>query len=79
VRKALDADRANRRPRGRPKNDYNAEADVNISLRPAGNSAAYALRRLERCRPDLLDRVLAGEISAHAGMIEAGFRKRALK
>jgi hypothetical protein len=34
------------------------------------------LRRLERYRPDILDRVLAGETSAHAGMVEAGFRKR---
>jgi hypothetical protein len=33
------------------------------------------LRRLERHRPDILDRVLAGELSVHAGMIEAGFRK----
>jgi hypothetical protein len=34
------------------------------SKRPSGNSAAAALRRLERCRPDLLDRVLAGGLSA---------------
>jgi hypothetical protein len=54
---------------------YNCGADVHISPRPWGNSAA-ALRRLERYRPDILDRVLAGEMSAHAGMIEAGFRKR---
>ena len=34
------------------------------------------LRRLERYRPDILDRVLAREISAHAGVVEAAFRKR---
>jgi hypothetical protein len=75
VRKVLDADRANRRPAGRPKILDNNEGDVQ-DLAPTGNSAAAALRRLERYRPDILDRVLAGEISAHAGMIEAGFRKR---
>jgi hypothetical protein len=44
-----------------------------------GNSAAAALRRLERSRPDILDRVLAGELSPHAGMLEAGFRRRPAK
>jgi hypothetical protein len=76
MRKTLDADRQNRRPPGRPKTVYNANANVHNSGRPSGNSAAAALRRLERQRPDLLDRVLAGELSAHAAMIEAGFRKR---
>jgi hypothetical protein len=75
VRKRLDADRQNRRPPGRPKTVYNAISVVPGS-RPAGNSAAAALRRLERARPDILDRVLAGELSAHAGMVEAGFRQR---
>jgi hypothetical protein len=76
ARKVLDADRANRRPAHRyiDRDVYNGSRDVHI--RPSGNSAAAALRRLERYRPDILDRVLAGEISAHAGMVEAGFRKR---
>jgi hypothetical protein len=76
IRKALDADRQKRRPPGRPKIVYNSEHDVHGFERPSGNSAAAALRRFERHRPDLLDRVLAGEISAHTGMVEAGFRKR---
>jgi hypothetical protein len=76
MRKILDADRQNRRPPGRPKTVYNAERDVHSS-RAAGNSAAAALRRLERQRPDLLDLVLAGALSAHAAMIEAGLRKPA--
>jgi hypothetical protein len=58
---------------------YNGDCDVHIFQRPSGNSAAAALRRLERHRPDLLDRVLAGEVSAHAAMVEAGFRKRSLR
>jgi hypothetical protein len=75
VRKALDADRSNRRAAGRPKIVYNDEADIHKLERPSGTSRAAPLRRLERHRPDRLDRVLAGELSAHAGMVEAGFRK----
>jgi hypothetical protein len=73
------ADRANRRPAGRPKkgeaeNVDNKNSVIN-SFRPSGTSAAYALRKLREQRPDIHARVLAGEITAHAGMIEAGFRK----
>jgi hypothetical protein len=45
-------------------------------MRPTGNSAAAAMRRLRKDCPDIYFRVLAGEVSAHAGMIEAGFRKK---
>jgi hypothetical protein len=34
------------------------------------------MRRLRKDRPDTHARVLAGEITPHAGMIEAGFRKK---
>jgi hypothetical protein len=40
-----------------------------------GNSVGYATRSLERHRPDLLARVEAGELSAHAAMLEAGLKK----
>lgn len=43
---------------------------------PTGNSRETALRRLRKDRPDLLERVLASELSPHAAMIEAGFRKK---
>jgi hypothetical protein len=39
-----------------------------------GTSRQYALRRLRNNRPDIHARVLAGELSPHAAMIEAGFR-----
>lgn len=39
------------------------------------DDASYALARLRRDRPDLHARVLAGEISANAAMVLAGFRK----
>lgn len=44
---------------------------------PTSRAAAYDIARLRRDRPDILPRVLAGEISANAGMVEAGFRKPA--
>jgi DNA (cytosine-5)-methyltransferase 1 len=69
----LDAfDRASQRPAHRPAKSKN----VHSSGRPSGNSAAAFLRRLRAARPDLHARVLAGEISAYAGMIEAGWRTR---
>lgn len=40
------------------------------------DDASYAIARLRRDRPDIHQRVLAGELSPHAGMIEAGFRKK---
>jgi hypothetical protein len=47
----------------------------NVNVRPMGNSRDAALRRLGKDRPDLHKRVLAQELSAHAAMVEAGFRK----
>lgn len=41
-----------------------------------GNSRAYSIARLKRDRPDLADMVIAGELSANAAAVEAGFRKR---
>lgn len=38
--------------------------------------ATYALRRLKRDAPELAAQVIAGEISANAAAIQAGFRKR---
>jgi hypothetical protein len=72
------ADRQNLRPGHRPKKSetvYNGDRIVNTSGRPAGNTRAYALRRLREQRPDIHARVLTGELSPHAGMVEADFRK----
>ncbi len=43
---------------------------------PTGNRTDAALRRLRKDRPDLHQRVINKELSAHAAMIEAGFRKK---
>lgn len=41
-----------------------------------GDSVGYCLRRLGKSRPDLLEKVRAGDLSAHAAMVEAGFKER---
>jgi hypothetical protein len=43
---------------------------------PTGTSKSRALRKLRTDAPEIHTRVIAGEISPHAGMVEAGFRKR---
>jgi hypothetical protein len=45
----------------------------NMNVSPIGTSRDHALRRLRDHRPDLHERVLAGELSPHRAMIEAGF------
>lgn len=44
--------------------------------KPKGNSRSYAVSRLQREAPELFAKVAAGEISANAAAIKAGFRKR---
>lgn len=41
-----------------------------------GNQRTYTLARLHRDRPDLAEKVEAGELSANAAAIEAGFRRK---
>jgi len=49
----------------------------NVTIKPErGNKRAYTLDRLKRERPDLFQLVVAGELSANAAAIEAGFRKK---
>jgi hypothetical protein len=63
------------------KGDYTRAAIPDVirdSRRPRqyGTSREEALRRLAKDRPDLHARVMAGELSAHAAAIEAGFRAK---
>ena len=46
------------------------------SHRPTGTTSTQALRRLRKDRPDLHAEVLAGNTSAHAAMVTAGFRPK---
>ena len=63
--------------------DWNTHPDPKVILdniqdnkAPTGTSKDAALRRLRKDRADLHEKVIAGEISAHAAMIDAGFRKK---
>lgn len=62
-------DRALQNPVGRPEKVNN----INDSA-PRGTSKDYALRRLRTDAPRLHEDVLAGRLTAHAAMVQAGFR-----
>jgi hypothetical protein len=70
-------DQAIRNPNGRPPKKETLH-NVQGSLAPTGNTHSAALRRLHKSRPDLLSKVLKGELSSNSAMIEAGFRQKSL-
>lgn len=73
---ALDAlDRAVQAPVGTNQHSREDVANSN-SHRPTGTTSTQALRRLRKDRPDLHAEVLAGNTSAHAAMVTAGFRPK---
>lgn len=61
-----------------PSHKHISDVDIINVKRPDGTSATAALRRLRKDRPDLHERVIAGEVSPHAAMVAAGFRVRSL-
>jgi hypothetical protein len=65
---------------GGDRKSEHAIKDANSNLdeleKPTGTTRRYALRRLRKDRPDLHARVLGGELSANAAMVEAGFRRK---
>lgn len=66
---------------GRHGGDRRSEEAVNdqgdnVTLKERGNARSYIMARLDRDRPDLLERVVAGDLSANAAAIEAGFKKK---
>lgn len=63
-------------PTGKHGMNQHTRGDDNVMSSEQGNDPTYACRRLLRDRPDLFERVDAGELSPHAAAIEAGFRKR---
>lgn len=64
-------DRAYQRGSGRPEILHKIQDKA-----PYGTSRAAGLRRLRKDRPDLHAEVLAGRLSTHAAMVQAGFRHR---
>ena len=71
-------DRACQGKHGGDHRSQDAQSNVdNVHVdRPSGNTESAALRRLRKDREDLHTRVLQGELSAHAAMVEAGYRKK---
>jgi len=73
-------DKATKREPGDGKNQYTKQEClvdiINEAERPTGTSRDYAIRRLRKDRPDLLEKVIAGQLSAHAAAVEAGHRKK---
>ena len=53
-------------------NGYNKDRSNIMNMNDRGQT--YTLRRLDRDHPELFGRVKAGELSANAAAIEAGFR-----
>jgi hypothetical protein len=53
--------------------------DSNTTSRNKTRGKEYTIARLQRDRPDLAERVIAGELSANAAAIQAGFRKKPIK
>jgi hypothetical protein len=50
--------------------------NVNEVERPAGNSRAYSIDRVQReCDPETVAAVMAGEMSANAALVRAGLRE----
>lgn len=68
-------DRALQRQPGRPTETLD---NIQGSDAPAGTSQRASLRRLRKDAPELHADVLAGRLSAHAAMVEAGFRHRTI-
>lgn len=79
---AIDAiDRATRLPVGTNQHRmpfHNVQGHSANEKAPTGNRSDTALRRLRDDRPDLHARVLAKDLSPHAAMREAGFRRPTL-
>jgi hypothetical protein len=73
---------SSRRRRGRRKRSLHQHGTnqhtcpTAIPTSSVGRGKAYDLARLQRDRPDLHKRVVAGELSANKAMIIAGFRKQ---
>jgi hypothetical protein len=55
-----------------------SKVDNVTPAQPDGNARAAALRRLRKDAPELHADVLAGRLSAHAAMVQAGFRHRTI-
>lgn len=78
-KRAIDAiDRALQQSKKPSNHDTNESDESESQEENLRNTFNYELRKLRTESPDIHRRVLDGEISAYAGMIEAGFKQRRL-
>jgi len=76
VRKMLREDiQPVRERRGSTSEERSTRGDV-ITSSPRGTDPDYAIARLKRDKPELAQRVIDGELSAHAAAILAGIKRR---
>ena len=74
AKQALDKATPNLKDVGHPSsNDSDKTNDATIGT---NRGSEYAIAKLRAARPDIHQRVLDGELSPNAGMVEAGFRKK---
>lgn len=60
------------------RSDLNLFDNIQEVKAPTGTSESAALRRLRKSAPELHADVLAGRLSAHAAMVQAGFRPKTI-
>ncbi len=73
---AIDAAAPDLKPFGANQYSDGFGDDKPVAKPSTQNDVSYAIRRLRKDRPDIHARVLAGELTANAGMVEAEVRKR---
>ncbi len=73
-----EIDRLLRRSVGRPLGSTETVDNINSFGRSDGTSKRQALRKLRSDAPELHDEVVAGRMSPHAAMVQAGFRPKTL-
>lgn len=72
-------ERETQRPHGGDRRSERFNVDnINVTDRPTGTSKEQALRKLRTDAPELHRQVLDGQLSPHAAMIEAGFRRKTI-
>ena len=60
----------------RPSSSLTSDIVTTLESDGRGNARAYTLDRLQRENPKLFDCVVAGDLSANAAAIKAGFRQK---
>lgn len=74
VRRLIDGAVVAAAPHGT--NQHSGGSNTTSLSSSGGRGSNYTLKRLKRDRPDLAEKVIAGELSANAAAVKAGFRHK---